>query len=202
MRNGVRFAASSCSLVVIWPNLRCFYSIAQNTDLRLHEVKCTVARGRAKVLALRSCTTKLGRTLAGLTLISAVGCVLCAQSPEVGNRKKLIFHDIRTDAQGHIVPWYADEPGTAYDHVLGLLWRYWKYMPNFSSNDEEFHRRYRATAGVKKYFVFRTLDEPGVGGDILCNCLKRKRIMANECCATFDEFWVILRHSLPNLLPS
>jgi len=116
-------------------------------------------------LALRSCTTKLGRTLAGLTLISAVGCVLCAQSPEVGNRKKLIFHDIRTDAQGHIIPWYADNPGTAYDHVLGLLWRYWKYMPNFSSNDEEFHRRYRATAGVKKYFVFRTLDEPGVGGD-------------------------------------
>jgi len=116
-------------------------------------------------LALRFCTAKLGRTLAGLTLISAVGCVLCAQSPEVGNRKKLIFHDIRTDAQGHIIPWYDDDPGTAYDHDLGLLWHYWKYMPNFSSNDEEFHRRYRATAGVKKYFVFRTLDEPGVGGD-------------------------------------
>jgi hypothetical protein len=41
--------------------------------------------------------------------MSAVGYVLCAQSPEVGSRKKLILHDIRTDAQGHIVPWYADD---------------------------------------------------------------------------------------------
>jgi hypothetical protein len=116
-------------------------------------------------LAPRFCTAKLGKTLAAVILIFAGGLALRAQSPEVGNRKKLIFHDIRTDAQGRIVPWYADDPGTAYDHVLGLLWRYWKYMPNFSSNDPEFHRRYRATAGVKKYFVFRTLDEPGVGGD-------------------------------------
>jgi len=109
----------------------------------------------------------------------------------VGNRKSLIFHDIHTDAQGRIVPWYADDPGTAYDHVLGLLWHYWKYMPSFSSNDEEFHRRYRATAGVKKYFVFRTLDEPGVGGDQFammradrCKARKRKAMKkANGECA-------------------
>jgi len=103
-----------------------------------------------------------------LILAVAVGAftpALPAQSPEVGARNKLIFHDIQTDAQGKIVPWFSPDPGTGYDHVLNLVWRYWKYMANFSSNDPEFHRRYRQTAGVKKYFVFRTLDEPGVGGD-------------------------------------
>lgn len=103
------------------------------------------------------------RTLAVL-VIAAIA--LAAQSPEVGRRKRLIYHDIRVDAQGHIVPWYADEPGTAYDHVLGLLWRYWRLMPNYWTNfPREYRERYRATAGVKKYMVQRTLDDIGIGGD-------------------------------------
>src|ERR1035437_4858183 len=86
-----------------------------------------------------------------------------AQSAEVGKQRKLIFHDIRTDRDGKLLPWYSDDPGTAYDHVLGLLWNYWKYMPSF----------YELAPGgkpygglnVKKYLVFRTLEDQGVGGD-------------------------------------
>jgi hypothetical protein len=86
-----------------------------------------------------------------------------AQSPEAGKQSKLIFHDIRTDREGKLLPWYSDDPGTAYDHVLGLVWNYWKYMPAF----------YELTPGgkpyggpdIKKYLVFRTLEDQGVGGD-------------------------------------
>jgi hypothetical protein len=99
-----------------------------------------------------------------------LGFLLCfalsAQTPEVGQRKKLIYHDIRTDAQGNILPWFSDDPGTAYDHGLNLVWTYWKYMPNYWTNSPpEYRKLYGATAGVKKYMVQRTLDDMGIGGD-------------------------------------
>jgi hypothetical protein len=102
----------------------------------------------------RTCTALLAATLLAFP-----------QSPEVGKRKHLIYHDIQTDAKGHIVPWYDPDPAVAYDHVLSLVWNYWKYVPNYWSNDPPYRDRYHTTAGVKKYFVFRTLDDMGVGGD-------------------------------------
>jgi len=104
-------------------------------------------------------TTKV---IAGLAVLSFL---LSAQSPEVGNRKHLIYHDIQTDERGNIVPWYDKDPGIAYDHILHLIWNYWKNVPLYSNNDPEFHKRYKAYGGVKKYFVARTLDDMGVGGD-------------------------------------
>jgi hypothetical protein len=100
------------------------------------------------------------------SLVVVAALALTAQSPEVGQRKRLIYHDIRTDAHGHIVPWYADDPGAAYDHVLGLVWRYWKLMPNYWTNfPREYRQRWGKTAGVKKYMIQRTLDDIGIGGD-------------------------------------
>ena len=40
----------------------------------------------------------------------------------------LIFHPIRTDNEGKIVPWYNDDPGTSYDHVIKLVWNFWFTM--------------------------------------------------------------------------
>ena len=31
--------------------------------------------------------------------------------------EKLIYHEIQTDAQGQIVPWFDTDPGKSYDHV-------------------------------------------------------------------------------------
>ena len=100
---------------------------------------------------------------AALIAVACVCPIAHAQSPEVGKQRKLIFHDIRTDRDGKLLPWYSESPGTAYDHVLGLLWNYWKYMPAF----------YELAPGgkpyggldIKKYLVFRTLEDQGVGGD-------------------------------------
>ncbi len=41
----------------------------------------------------------------------------------------LVYHEIRTDAAGHIVPWFSTDPGTAYDHCIGLVWDFWRSIP-------------------------------------------------------------------------
>jgi hypothetical protein len=40
----------------------------------------------------------------------------------------LIYHEIQTDAQGNIVPWFDPNPGKSYDHVIGLVWDFWRTM--------------------------------------------------------------------------
>jgi len=42
--------------------------------------------------------------------------------------EKLGYHDIRTDASSKIVPWYGTTPAQAYDHVIRLLFPFWKDM--------------------------------------------------------------------------
>jgi hypothetical protein len=46
-----------------------------------------------------------------------------AQEPEI-----LIYHPIQTDKAGKIISWYDQDPGTAYGHVLGLVWNFWDTM--------------------------------------------------------------------------
>jgi len=40
----------------------------------------------------------------------------------------LIYHQIKTDASGKIVPWYGSGPSQAYDHDVRLLFNFWKDM--------------------------------------------------------------------------
>jgi len=40
----------------------------------------------------------------------------------------VVYHDVKVDAQGGIVPWYDPSPAVAYDHDLRLLWNFWKQM--------------------------------------------------------------------------
>ncbi|HYM07755.1 MAG TPA: hypothetical protein VEU11_14465 [Terriglobales bacterium] len=42
----------------------------------------------------------------------------------------LIYHEIKTDAAGKIVPWYGTGPFQAYDHDIRLLFNFWKNMRN------------------------------------------------------------------------
>ena len=41
----------------------------------------------------------------------------------------LMYHAIQTDKDGLIIPWYSPDPGDSYDHILGLVWQYWKNLP-------------------------------------------------------------------------
>lgn len=40
----------------------------------------------------------------------------------------LVFHTIKTDAQGMIIPWYSDDLGKSYSHNISLLWSFWQNM--------------------------------------------------------------------------
>ena len=40
----------------------------------------------------------------------------------------LVFHEIRTNPEGQIIPWYSDDVGISYDHVINLVWNFWFTM--------------------------------------------------------------------------
>ena len=42
----------------------------------------------------------------------------------------LIYHEVKLDASGRIAPWYGAGPAQAYDHVIRLVWNFWKNMRN------------------------------------------------------------------------
>ena len=74
-------------------------------------------------------------------------------------QEKLIYHEIKTDDQGQILPWYNDDPGVSYDHVIGLVWDFWINMRTDIN-------------GIPYYFNHQVWDEPlndkrGLGGDQL-----------------------------------
>ena len=42
--------------------------------------------------------------------------------------EKLLYHNIKTDAQGRIVPWFNPDPGTSFDHVVRIVFDFWDHM--------------------------------------------------------------------------
>jgi hypothetical protein len=43
-------------------------------------------------------------------------------------KEKLIYHNIKTDASGNIIPWSHDEPGKAWSYAIQLVWNFWDTM--------------------------------------------------------------------------
>jgi hypothetical protein len=40
----------------------------------------------------------------------------------------LIYHPIQTDKSGMIIPWYSEDPGKAYSHVIKIVFNFWDNM--------------------------------------------------------------------------
>src|ERR1700682_487026 len=59
--------------------------------------------------------------------ISAVLAFLLLALNVAARAEKLIYHDIKTDASGKIVPWFGS-PSQAYDHDVRLLFSFWTEM--------------------------------------------------------------------------
>lgn len=84
-----------------------------------------------------------------LYLMSA--CVAFAQS------EKLIYHDIKTDATGKIIPWYSAEPGKAYTNAIMSVWHFWDTM-RIDMNGLPYYMNHQVwTPGAN--------DPRGIGGD-------------------------------------
>jgi hypothetical protein len=114
-------------------------------------------------------------------LLSALtGIVLAINLPAA---ELLIYHPIQTDEAGNIIPWYDRDPGKAYDHVLGLVWRFWDQMRS-DPNGLPYYMNHQVWNA--------NFDDPrGIGGDQFAMALSSwrlyyaytgdERIKANMC---------------------
>ena len=84
---------------------------------------------------------------------------LCeAQTPYYDQTREghLVFHPVRIDASGKILPWYSDEPGVAYDFVVNAVWTFWDTM-RMDMNGLPYYMNHQ---------VWRPINDPrGAGGD-------------------------------------
>jgi hypothetical protein len=81
-----------------------------------------------------------------------------AQTPNYDSTRPgfLVFHPIRTDAAGTIIPWYSQNAGDAYDAAIKAVWNFWDTM----------RRDMNGLPYYMNHQVWRPLNDPrGVGGD-------------------------------------
>jgi hypothetical protein len=99
------------------------------------------------------------RLFIGLLLLAALN--LSAQ-------EKLIYHEVKTDKNGHIKPWYNDDPGKSFDHVINIVWNFWDTM----------HRDMNGLPYYMNHQVWNaTYNDPrGIGGDQFAMALSSWRL--------------------------
>lgn len=68
----------------------------------------------------------------------------------------IIYHKVRVDGAGNILPWYSTNLGESYDQIMKLVWKFWRNMET-------------DTNGVKYYMNHQVWkaghDLRGIGGD-------------------------------------
>jgi hypothetical protein len=94
-------------------------------------------------------------------LLLLVTATTRAQVRDTG--EQLLYHTIKTDAQGVIVPWYSPHAGESYDFVIRQVWQFWRNMRTCPN-------------GVKYYLQHQVWkeneDDPrALGGDQLAMAL-------------------------------
>ena len=94
---------------------------------------------------------KMKRTI--FWLIFFASCNVFAQH----NVEKLSYHPIKTDAQGSILPWFDNDPGKSYDHIIRLVWNFWDTMRT-DLNGLPYHMNHQVWRKDHN-------DSRGIGGD-------------------------------------
>jgi hypothetical protein len=84
-----------------------------------------------------------------------IGCLVAFHCFAI-RAEELTYHDIKTDAQGKVLPWYSSNPGKSYDDAINRVWLFWKNME-------------RCRNGVPYYLQHQVWspkgDKRGLGGD-------------------------------------
>jgi hypothetical protein len=87
-----------------------------------------------------------------------------------GNADRIGYHEPRTDAQGKLVPWYGTGPSQAYDHVIRLVWGFWRDMKPCSNG----------VAYYLQHQVWKPEEDPrGLGGDQISMALSSWTLLYN-----------------------
>ena len=84
------------------------------------------------------------------------------------SQERLIYHNIKTDASKNILPWYNPDPGTAYDHVLHLVWNFWDTIRRDINGIPYYMNHQIWQQGVN--------ESKGIGGDQLSMALSSWRL--------------------------
>ena len=116
------------------------------------------------------------------------------------NTQHLVYHDVKTDASGAIVPWYSDKASVAYDHDVRLLWKFWQEMRTCGP-------------GIPYYLQHQVWkekeDDPrGLGGDQINMAIDSWNLLygylgdsaLHENMVMMANFWLDHGMSGPNLL--
>jgi hypothetical protein len=136
-----------------------------------------------------------------LLLLSASALTLCQDRKDFPvNTRHIVYHDVKTDASGGIVPWYDSRPSVAYDHHLRAIWKFWLNMRTCG-------------AGIPYYLQHQVWkenedDSRGIGGDqipmaldswnLLYGYLGDADLQTNM--AMMADFWLAHGMSAPDVL--
>jgi hypothetical protein len=70
----------------------------------------------------------------------------------------IVYHPVRVDHKGNILPWFAANLGRSYDHVLGRVWNFWKTL-EVDHNGMQYYMNHQVWDPYH--------DKRGLGGDQL-----------------------------------
>lgn len=71
--------------------------------------------------------------------------------------EQLVYHEVKLDQLGRIAPWYGTGPSQAYDHVVRLVWNFWRDMGK-CPNGVPIYMQHQVWKDGDK-------DQRGLGGD-------------------------------------
>ncbi len=95
--------------------------------------------------------------------------LLFVLSSGIRAQENLIYHTIKTDKTGNIIPWFDDDPGISFDHVINLVWNFWDTMRR-DMNGVPYYMNHQVW---NSYFN----DPRGLGGDQLAMALSSWRLL-------------------------
>ncbi len=104
------------------------------------------------------------RIIALALLFAFVKVTAFAQQGEL-----LIYHPIKTDKSGHIIPWYNDDPAIAFDHNLHTVWNFWFNMRK-DMNGLPYYMNHQVWNGNFN-------DPRGIGGDQFMMAISSWRLL-------------------------
>ena len=96
------------------------------------------------------------KCLKSLLLFSFITGYCIAQSDTI------VYHRVKLDKQGNILPWNYGEPGKAYNDVLKRVWLFWKNIET-DSNGQKYYMNHQVWDPHH--------DKRGLGGDQLMMAL-------------------------------
>ena len=108
---------------------------------------------------------------------------------------KIVYHPVRVDEKGQILPWYSADPGQSYDHVLARVWEFWKNM-EVDSNGLQYYMNHQVWAPEH--------DKRGLGGDQLNMALSSWELYYNYTGdeSVIENMQYMVDHYLANSLSS